>query len=485
MKIKNIITWIFIAAFVVIPSTAHAESVISALWARQYVAPMATAGLIPESLKADKSYRDAITREEFAELMMAYLNTASPELNAFEEASAPFTDTRNAAVLEAYRLEIVAGVTPTEFEPNLPISRAEAATMLFRLEAVLTPQTPSNPSQRVFNDDGAIPAWARTAVVSMVASGAFSGYEDGTFRPHGQLTEEQGIKLLAVLADSRDLITLTSEAYPPIRFEFSKTTVTQGEVVELSIQNPLKGDVPFIRQTLHDAFRFYSSGTGFTGVVPTGYSTPPGTYWVEYGIQGFAPEVQIITILPRAFRIQNLTVSKAVESSTKTEEAIREFAKYFKPSRKVSSPEKYSTEPFILPASGRLSTEFGEMRRVNNALTSYRHSGLDIAAPLGTPIHAANRGRVALSMQLILTGNTIVIDHGQGLFSVYFHMNKRSVEKDAIVERNAVIGEMGTTGFSTGSHLHFTMSYYDTNIEPGYQLYGQPVTKGNYQGLFD
>jgi murein DD-endopeptidase MepM/ murein hydrolase activator NlpD len=116
---------------------------------------------------------------------------------------------------------------------------------------------------------------------------------------------------------------------------------------------------------------------------------------------------------------------------------------------------------------------------VNDAPTSFRHSGLDIAAPTGTPIVATNNGRVTLSMDLILTGNTIVIDHGQGLFSVYYHMHERFVEEGHLVERGETIGTVGSTGFSTGPHLHFTMSYYRHNLEPGYFLVGEPITFEN------
>ena len=83
-------------------------------------------------------------------------------------------------------------------------------------------------------------------------------------------------------------------------------------------------------------------------------------------------------------------------------------------------------------------------------------------------------------MPLILTGNTVVIDHGQGLFSVYYHMYESFVTVDQIVERGQKIGSVGSTGFSTGPHLHFTMSYHMMNIESGFLIVGQPITFGNY-----
>jgi murein DD-endopeptidase MepM/ murein hydrolase activator NlpD len=86
-------------------------------------------------------------------------------------------------------------------------------------------------------------------------------------------------------------------------------------------------------------------------------------------------------------------------------------------------------------------------------------------------------------MPLILTGNSVVIDHGQGLFSVYFHLDKLFVSTVEFVKRGQLIGAVGSTGFSTGPHLHFTMSCAQSNIEPGYMLYDRSITKNNYLEL--
>ena len=115
-----------------------------------------------------------------------------------------------------------------------------------------------------------------------------------------------------------------------------------------------------------------------------------------------------------------------------------------------SSDEDLTDGDYILPTTGRLSTEYGETRYVNGSPTSYRHSGLDIATPRGTPVYATNSGKVLLATPLILTGNTILIDHGQGIFSTYFHLNKLTVKEGEMVKNGDLIGEVGTTGFSTG-----------------------------------
>jgi len=102
---------------------------------------------------------------------------------------------------------------------------------------------------------------------------------------------------------------------------------------------------------------------------------------------------------------------------------------------------------------------------INNKVSGY-HSGIDFGVPIGTPVKAANSGRVILSMTLTSTGNTIIIDHGYNLFSSYAHLDSLGVDVGDIVESGQLIGRSGNTGFTTGPHLHFTMSIGNTFINP-------------------
>lgn len=267
----------------------------------------------------------------------------------------------------------------------------------------------------------------------------------------------------------------------PVSFEITKEELIQGEVAKVYVYNANEGEKPFIRQNLSQKADFYKEGRSLVAYLPTGYYTTPGEYSIEYGIENGETYKKVIKVRSRDFHIQYLTVDEEIESSTHSDEANIEYAKYFTPVRQQSNNESYYTEEFIVPTKGRLSTEFGETRYVNGSPTYYHHSGLDIAADTGTPVYATNRGKVVLARHLIMTGNTIVIDHGCGLFSVYFHLDKLLVEQGAMAERGQLIGEVGSTGFSTGPHLHFTMSYFDTNIEPGYFIAGEPITYENYR----
>lgn len=205
-------------------------------------------------------------------------------------------------------------------------------------------------------------------------------------------------------------------------------------------------------------------------LIPTSYRTKIGKYPIKVSVSDgdIIKEVGSIqmTITSRSYDKQYLKVSKQTVASTKTKKANDEYDKVFAPVRDKSRDEKLWDGPFIKPVDGRISTGYGMMRYVNGAETSYRHSGLDIAAKKGTPVKASNSGEVVFSKKLILTGETLVIDHGLGLFSVYYHLDKRKIETGKMVEKGQVIATVGSTGFSTGPHLHFIISHHRTNLDP-------------------
>lgn len=272
----------------------------------------------------------------------------------------------------------------------------------------------------------------------------------------------------------------------PAKFSLEKDSVEQGNIIKVSVKNLNDSEIPFINQKIYKSFSFSEITNGSTyGYIPTSYKMGSGKYNISYGVNNKESGNLTLNVLPRDFNIQYLKVDKKTEKSTRNDKAYEQFVNYFTPVRNQSDKDAYFNKPFIIPVKGRISTEYGERRYVNNAPTTYRHSGLDIAAPKGTKIFATNTGKIKLSMNLTLTGNTIVIDHGAGFFSVYYHMNERYVKEGDMVTIGQEIGEVGSTGFSTGPHLHFMISYYTQNLEPGYLIYNEPVTYENYKSLFN
>ena len=120
---------------------------------------------------------------------------------------------------------------------------------------------------------------------------------------------------------------------------------------------------------------------------------------------------------------------------------------------------------FSLPVKGRLSSPFGLKRFFNNQPKN-PHSGLDIAASTGTTISAPAPGLVINTGSYYYNGNTVFVDHGQGLISGYFHMSKITVKAGQIVEQGTKLGEVGETGRVTGPHLHWNVYLNKTKVDP-------------------
>jgi len=128
--------------------------------------------------------------------------------------------------------------------------------------------------------------------------------------------------------------------------------------------------------------------------------------------------------------------------------------------------QRYWTDAFEVPVQGaKDGRNFGH-RRVFNGQPRAPHSGADLRATTGTPIHAANRGRVVLAKDLFFSGNAVYIDHGQGLFTTYLHLSKIDVAVGDIVERGQEIGLAGATGRVTGAHLHWGVRLVDARVDP-------------------
>ncbi len=121
-----------------------------------------------------------------------------------------------------------------------------------------------------------------------------------------------------------------------------------------------------------------------------------------------------------------------------------------------------------LPGGGR----FGARRIINGEPRS-PHTGVDYAVPTGTPVLAVDDAVVALAGDFFFSGNAVFLDHGNGLISMYFHLNERLVEQGDEVERGRLIGKVGSTGRSTGPHLHFGVRWQGERVDPELLL-GKP-----------
>lgn len=208
---------------------------------------------------------------------------------------------------------------------------------------------------------------------------------------------------------------------------------------------------------------------GHMAFVPVDYRTAPGNYDFKVKVsrdgEAIAEKNASIALLEKEFIKHYITVSKE-QAATRTDEGnLQSDGAHTSKARSESSPTPLWDGSFIIPLEARLSSEFGIIRYVNKAEVG-RHSGFDLSIEAGNPIKASNSGRVVLAMELIITGNTVIIDHGLNVFTAYSHCSKLLVEKGDEVKKGDVIAEVGSTGFSTGPHLHWTVSIGSTFVNP-------------------
>ncbi|OCL98197.1 Murein DD-endopeptidase MepM [Aliarcobacter thereius] len=149
------------------------------------------------------------------------------------------------------------------------------------------------------------------------------------------------------------------------------------------------------------------------------------------------------------------------------EDKIR-VEKEFKEAKEVYTkkhPNLLFKDDFILPLNSKITSDFGNSRIFNGSLKSY-HSGTDFRAPNGTEIIASNSGIVRVTKDRFYGGNTLIIDHGHGIFSGYFHLSSFKVKEMEYVKKGQVIALSGSTGRVTGPHLHFVFRINNILVDP-------------------
>lgn len=134
-----------------------------------------------------------------------------------------------------------------------------------------------------------------------------------------------------------------------------------------------------------------------------------------------------------------------------------------------TAPDQLWTNDFESPLNAPISGVFGTERVYNGEIQS-RHLGLDYAAPAGTPVRAINAGTILLAQKLYFEGGFIVIDHGQGLMSLYLHLSDFKVREGDAVTTGEVIAESGASGRATGAHLHLAVRWQGVYVDPAVLL---------------
>ena len=196
----------------------------------------------------------------------------------------------------------------------------------------------------------------------------------------------------------------------------------------------------------------------------------PGIYPVEVYItyrDGHEDLVKKpLSVSAREFPVRRLWVEERyVTPPAAVNERIQRESALLRSIYQLYSPQWFGDGEFILPVTGKQAFNFGQ-RRIFNDQPRSPHSGEDISAPAGTPVKASNFGRIVLAADLYFSGNTVVIDHGVGVFTYYCHFSKILVEQGNDAEKGEIIGEVGATGRVTGPHLHWSVRINGSRIDP-------------------
>jgi murein DD-endopeptidase MepM/ murein hydrolase activator NlpD len=203
-------------------------------------------------------------------------------------------------------------------------------------------------------------------------------------------------------------------------------------------------------------------------LIPIAYYTKPDIYFLKVKMirdETIVFEAQKeIHIIEKDFEVHHMRVPEKLKSVRSTEN-LNNDGQYVRKAKSISSPEKLWEGTFIIPLDDKLFDGFGVKRYINGKFHNI-HTGIDIGGTEGDNIVASNNGIVNLAMKLHVTGNTIILDHGKSLYTGYSHLSKILVKEGDEVKKGDVIGLVGSTGFSTGPHLHWTAAVGSTYIEP-------------------
>jgi murein DD-endopeptidase MepM/ murein hydrolase activator NlpD len=221
----------------------------------------------------------------------------------------------------------------------------------------------------------------------------------------------------------------------------------------------------------HDViFSFDSATKVWYAIAGVSLETPPGSYSIA--LKGTTTQGKEL-VFQRAISVRAAKYpSVHVSVSKKFTEPSAEQLKQISEDKAVKqdlfarvTPEREWSGEFRAPVEARISDIFGT-RRVFNGKVQSMHQGLDYAVPAGTPIAALNRGTVLLARPLYFEGNCVVLDHGQGLLTLYLHMSEIKVEEGEQVERGQQLGLSGGTGRATGPHLHVAVRWQGVYLDP-------------------
>ena len=296
----------------------------------------------------------------------------------------------------------------------------------------------------------------------------------GSWRPQGKLFPMPRVVLpLAVLA----LLTwpLPSAA---LQVRVVPPTPRQGDAVMLFVGGT-KGARDVEGSLGGQRLAFFPYGVEYAALAGVDLESKPGKVPWRVGLVDGAGTPRkaagTLTIKTAGFPVQRLTLPDGmVNLDPESEQRAANEAVRLRTLYDTVTPERLWRGRFTQPVASRKPGEGFGFRRIINGRPRMPHSGIDYSADRGTPVVASNRGRVALLAEFFFAGRFVALDHGLGLYTLYFHLDGVAVTEGEIVERGQTVGTVGTSGRSTGPHLHFAAQLGRARVNPP-DLYRLPV----------
>jgi murein DD-endopeptidase MepM/ murein hydrolase activator NlpD len=249
--------------------------------------------------------------------------------------------------------------------------------------------------------------------------------------------------------------------------QISSSTIGQGDLCLIRIHVE-SGNIPQVLWMEKEVYLVSNhEKTDWYGFLGVDLNAKPGHYKVVVRMPGsVAVERFEVEIRDKDYGVRRLTLPRnMVDLDSGTLQRVKKESKRMNSLWEARRTAPEWSGPFLRPISGEVVGPFGQRSVINDQPRS-PHSGIDLKGERGTPIRAINHGRVVLRADHFFTGLTVVIDHGGGIQSMYFHLDGIAVEKGDGVAKGHIIGFVGSTGRATGPHLHWGMRINGDRIDP-------------------
>lgn len=257
----------------------------------------------------------------------------------------------------------------------------------------------------------------------------------------------------------------STAAQPPLTIDVEARSVQPGEVALVTITAPAAVRSVAIH-VFNRQIQAFALGEGkWEAIVGIDLDAKPGPVMMSVE-GGGARATRELVVKPKTFKTRRLTVDPDFVTPPPSAEArIEADAKLLAQTWASSASDRLWSTPFTRPVNDPANSAFGT-RSIFNGLPRNAHGGADFLSPAGTMVHAPNAGRVLVARDLYYSGNTIVIDHGLGLFSMFAHLSAFEVNEGDRVENRTLVGRVGATGRVTGPHLHWAVRANGARVDP-------------------